>query len=133
MRACRLIVALILIPVISFFAYFLSLLWNNDSSAIDSNGSALGLLVMLAAVFGVSRIAQDVGWTSRAGTSIALASAYFILTWSVYGESVISPDASPHIVWFSLCLAAFMPAVVIMPASAWVWDLYRSREVHIKG
>ncbi len=127
MRASRLIVALFLIPVASLFAYYLALLWDGESTAIDSNGSALGVLVILSAVLGVARIAQDDGWATRAAMSIALACAYFMLTWSVYGDSVISPDASPHFVWFGLCVAAFMPAVVLVPASAWAWEAYRRR------
>ncbi len=127
MRASRLIVATFLIPIAALFAYYLALLWDGQSTAIDSNGSALGVLVILASAFGVSRIAQDEGWAPRAAMSVALASAYFMLTWSVYGDSVISPDASPHLVWFGLCVAAFMPTAVILPASAWAWDAYRRR------
>lgn len=122
-----------LIPVAALFAYYLALLWDGEPTAMDSNGSALGVLVILGAVLGVARIAQDDGWASRAAMSIALACAYFMMTWSVYGDAVLSPDASPHLVWFGLCVAAFMPSVVIVPASAWAWSVYRSREVAIKS
>ncbi|MDW3178012.1 MAG: hypothetical protein R8J94_11535 [Acidimicrobiia bacterium] len=127
MRASRLIVATFLIPVAALFAYYVALLWDRDSGVIDSNGSAMGVLVILGSVLGVSRVAQDESWAGRAAMSIALACAYFMLTWSVYGDSVMSPDASPHLVWFGLCVAAFMPAVVIVPASSWAWESYRRR------
>lgn len=128
MRASRLIVATLLIPAAGLFAYFFALLWNRDGSSIDSNGSALGVLIVLAATFGISRIAHDDRWASRAGTSIALASAYFLLTWTIYGDTVASPDSSPHLVWFGLCVAAFMPAVVMIPLSTWVWHQVRRQD-----
>ncbi len=127
MRASRLIVATFLIPIAALFAYYVALLWDRDSGVIDSNGSAMGVLVILGSVLGVSRVAQDESWAGRAAMSIALACAYFMLTWSVYGDSVMSPDASPHLVWFGLCVAAFMPAVVIVAASSWAWESYRRR------
>lgn len=129
MRASRLIVASVLLAPAALFAYYLALLWNGDSSRIDANGSALGVVIMLAAVLGVSRVAANDGWSERAGTAIALACAYFMLTWSVYGDAVLSPDDSPHLVWFGLCVAAFSPTVVIIPASKWAWSAYRARRI----
>lgn len=128
MRASRLIVATLLIPAAGLFAYYFALLWNRDGSSIDSNGSALGVLIVLAATFGVSRVASDERWAPRAGTAIALASAYFLLTWSIYGDSVASPDASPHLVWYALCVTAFMPAVVMIPLSTWIWHHVRRQD-----
>jgi len=127
MRASRLIVATLLLPVAALLAYYVALQWNGDLTAIDSNGSALGLVAIVAGVFAVSKIAQDEQWPERAGMAIALSCAYFMLTWSVYGDTALSPDSSPHLVWFGLCVAAFSPTVVIIPASKWVWTSYRSR------
>lgn len=127
MRASRLIVATLLVPVAALFSYYVALLWNGDHTAIDSNGSALGIVAVVAGVFAISKTAQDEQWSERAGTAIALSCAYFMLTWSVYGDSVPSPDSSPHLVWFGLCVAAFSPTVVIIPASKWAWTSYRSR------
>lgn len=127
MRASRLIVATLLLPVAALLAYFVALLWNGDHTTIDSNGSALGLVAIVAGVFVISKIAQDERWSERAGTAIALSCAYFMLTWTVYGDSSLSPDSSPHLVWFGLCVVAFSPTVVIIPASKWAWTSYRSR------
>lgn len=126
MRATRLIVATLLIPVAALFSYYVALLWNGDDSSIDNNGSALGVILILGSVIGISRIAQDAGWSYRAFTALGLACAYFVLTWSVYGNAVMSPDASPHMVWFGLSVVAFSPTVVIMPASSWAWHAYRN-------
>jgi hypothetical protein len=127
MRASRLIVATLLLPVAALLAYFVALLWNGDRTTIDSNGSALGLAAIVAGVFIISKIAQEERWPDRAGTAIALSCAYFMLTWTVYGDSSLSPDSSPHLVWFGLCVAAFSPTVVIIPASKWAWTWHRSR------
>ena len=127
MRATRLIVATLLIPVAALFAYYLALLWDGDRTTIDANGAALGVIAILSSVLGISRVAQDELWEQRAATSIALAAAYFMLTWSMYGETVMSPDASPHLVWFGLCVAAFTPVVTLLPASRWAWQHIGSR------
>jgi hypothetical protein len=127
MRASRLIVATLLLPVAALLAYCVALVWNGDRTAIDSNGSALGLAAIVAGVFIISKIAQEERWPERAGTAIALSCAYFMLTWTVYGDSSLSPDSSPHLVWFGLCVAAFSPTVVIIPASKWAWTWHRSR------
>lgn len=127
MRASRLIVATLMIPAAALFAYYIALFWDGDRTVIDSNGSALGVLLLLGSTLGISRTAHDDRWAPRAGTAIALASAYFMLTWSIYGESVTSPDSAPHLVWFGLCLTAFMPTVSMIPASTWLWGRYRSR------
>jgi len=127
MRASRLIVATLLIPVAALLSYFVALNFNFDSSHIDSNGSGVGLIVIIAATFGVSKIADDDRWTDRSGVALALASAYFLLTWVRYGDPALSPDSQPHIVWFGLCVAAFMPTVIIIPASKWAWSAYRTR------
>lgn len=125
MRATRLIVATLLIPVAALFSYYVALLWNGDDASIDNNGSALGVLLVLGSALAIARVAQDDGWSHRAFTALGLACAYFVLTWSVYGNAVMSPDASPHMVWFGLSVVAFTPAVVIMPASSWAWQTYR--------
>jgi hypothetical protein len=127
MRASRLIVASFLIPVASFLSYTLAVRWNGDKTVIDVTGSILGALLIVAAVFGVSRVADDEKWSERAGTSLALASAYFALTWVAYGDPALSSDDAPHVVWFALCVAAFSPAVVIIPASKLAWSTYRKR------
>lgn len=127
MRASRLIVAAMIIPVAAVFSYLVATFLNGDDSYIDSNGSAVGLILVVAAVFGVSRIAEDDRWTDRAGTALALAAAYFALTWVRYGDPSLSVDSQPHIVWFGLCVVAFTPAVVLIPASKWAWSTYRSR------
>jgi hypothetical protein len=127
MRVSRLIVAAILMPIASLCAYFIALHWNGDRGVIDSNGSAIGVLVILGSVLGISRVASDQGWNERAGIAITLACAYFMLTWSVFADLAVSPDDSPHLVWFGLCVAAFTPTVVIIPASKMAWHAYRSR------
>lgn len=127
MRASRLIVASLLIPVAAVFSYLVAINLNGDSSFIDSNGSAVGVLLVVLSVFGISRVADDDRWTDRAGTSLALAAAYFALTWVRYGDPSLSIDSQPHIVWFGLCVAAFTPAVVLIPASKWAWSVYRRR------
>ncbi|MGI9609175.1 MAG: hypothetical protein ACR2NL_02670, partial [Acidimicrobiia bacterium] len=71
--------------------------------------------------------AADEQWSERAGTALALASAYFLLTWVGYGDPSSSADEQPHLIWFGLCVAAFTPTVVIVPASKWAWDSYRRR------
>ena len=129
MRASRLLVATFLIPVFALFAYWMALGWNRDSSVIDANGGAIGLILIIGSVFAVSKIADDDKSTERAGTALALATAYFALTWVRYGDSSASLDPQPHIVWFGLCIAAFMPAVVIIPTSKWVWSWMRSRNM----
>jgi|GEM_PF-1533123 len=127
MRASRLFVATFLVPVAALFAYVMALGWNQDGSFIDANGAAVGLILIVGSVFGVSKVAADEQWSERAGTSLALATAYFALTWVRYGDSSLSVDSQPHIVWFGLCIAAFMPAVVIIPTSKWVWSWMRGR------
>lgn len=129
MRASRLLVAAFLIPVSSLFAYVMALQWNMDGSSIDANGSAIGLILLVGSVFGVSKVADDDKTTERAGTSLALASAYFLLTWVRFGDSATSMDSQPHLVWFGLCIAAFMPAVVLIPLSKWAWASYRERDI----
>ena len=129
MRASRLLLAALLIPASAIFAYATAKGWNQDTSHIDANGGAIGLLVIVGSVFAVSKVASDEKWSERAGTSLALATAYFALTWVRYGDPDLSADAQPHIVWFGLCVAAFMPAVVIIPASKWAWSWARGRRV----
>lgn len=127
MRASRLLVATLLIPITAFVAYTVALYTNFDDSYVDANGSALGAILAVAATFGISKVAADDRWTERAGTALALASAYFLLTWARFGEPALSPDSQPHIVWFAFCVVAFTPAVVLIPASKWAWATYRSR------
>lgn len=133
MRVSRLIVAALLIPVASLFAYFVALHWNGNVSVIDSNGSAIGVLAILGSILGISRVASDHEWSERAGIAIALACAYFMLTWSVFADLAVSPDDSPHLVWFGLCVAAFAPSVVIIPASKMAWQAYRTRRFGDSG
>ncbi len=115
------------IPIAAVFSYYMALNLNLDASYIDTNGSAVGVILVVASVFGISRIADDERWTDRAGTALALAAAYFALTWVRYGDPTLSADAQPHIVWFGFCVVAFTPAVVLIPASKWAWSVYRSR------
>jgi len=127
MRASRLIVAALLIPVAALLAYFVALHFNFDDSYIDSNGSAIGVLLVVASTFGVAKVADDDRWSDRSGVALALGASYFLLTWVRYGDPSLSADSQPHMVWFGLCIAAFMPAVVIIPASKWAWSTYRAR------
>jgi len=127
MRASRLIVATLIIPIAAIISYQIAIYLNGDASYIDSNGSAIGVMLLVAAVFGVSKVADDDRWTDRAGTSLALGSAYFALTWVRYGDPSVSIDSQPHMVWFGACVVAFTPAVVLIPASKWAWSSYRSR------
>ena len=127
MRASRLLVAAFLVPVSSLFAYVVAVGWNHDTSIIDSNGAAIGLLVTIGAVFGVSRVAEDDNWSERAGTALGLATAYFLLTWLRYGDATLSVDEQPQTVWYGMCIAAFMPTVVIIPASKWAWAWLRGQ------
>lgn len=127
MRVSRLIVAGFLIPIAAILAFTIGLEWDGDGSIIDSNGSAIGVVLVVAAVFGISRIAADEQWSERAGTALVLGSAYFLLTWVGYGDPSSSADDSPHLIWYGVCVAAFMPTVVIVPASKWAWASYRRR------
>lgn len=125
MRVLRLLVSGLLVPVAAVSAYNVALQWDGNRSAIDSNGAAIGVMTILASVLVVSRVAQDDGWEQRAAMAIVLACAYFMLSWSMYGDPGSSPDASPHLVWFGLCVAAFMPVVALVPASQMAWYAYR--------
>ena len=127
MRLLRLVFAALLIPLFSTFAYVIALGWNQDLSVIDNNGGGMGLLLLISFVFVVARVADDEDWVHRGFTAIALAVAYFALTWRLRGGTVPSPDPQPHIVWLGLCLAAFSPVVVIMAASTQMWTYWRER------
>lgn len=127
MRAIRLLGAGLLVPAVAIAGYNVALQWDGDRTVIDANGAAVGVMFMLLAVFGVARVADDDGWEQRAVTAIALACGYFMLSWSMFGDSSSSPDASPHLVWFGLCVAAFMPVVAIVPATRWAWSSYRQQ------
>jgi len=126
-QPARLAVATLLIPVAALFAYYAALYSNLDGDFIGALGSTIGVAILLSATLVVSRVAHEVEWTERAGTSVGLASAYFLLTWVRYGDPTLSPDDHPHAVWFGLCLVAFMPSVVLIPLSKWAWSAYRSR------
>ncbi len=123
----RLVLAALLIPLFSAFTYAIALGWNRDMTVIDNNGGGIGILLMITFVFVVARVADADDWVHRGFASVALAVAYFALTWRLRGGVVPSPDPQPHIVWFGLCLAAFSPVSVIMSASTQMWTYWRER------
>lgn len=126
-RAARLLAAALLIPIFAVVAYFVALYSNLNPDSIGAFGSTLGVAVLLSGTLVVSRVAHDEGWSERAGTAIGLALAYFLITWVLFGDPSVSPDDRPHVVWFGVCVVAFMPAVVLMPLSKWAWSSFRNR------
>ncbi len=127
MRLMRLVLAALLIPLFSTFAYLIAVGWNLDTAVIDNNGGGVGILLMVIFVFVVARVADTEDWVHRGFASIALATAYFALTWRLRGGVVPSPDPQPYIVWLGLCLAAFSPVSIIMSASTQMWAYWRDR------
>ena len=126
-RLARLIVAASLIPVAAWTAYFVARYVDGNPDIIDSNGSSLGLFVVVGSLFLISKLATSDGWSERAGISLGLSTAYFLLSWVLFGDPDSSADAAPHVVWFAACVVAFTPAVILMPASQWAWSRLRVR------
>lgn len=132
-RLLRLLVAVGFIPVFAWVGYFVARWIDGNPDVIDNNGSGLGLIILVAGVFAVSRVASDDQWTERAGMSLGLSAAFFLLTWVKYGDATASVDASPHIVWYGVSVLIFTPAVVLSEASRWAWDSIRVRQETLYG
>lgn len=126
-RIARLVVAAGLIPALAWVAYTAARAVDGDPTKIDQNGSALGVTIMMASVFAISRVASPERWTDRAGVSLGLSATYFFITWQLFGDPSAGVDDAPHLVWFGACVAAFSPAVVLIVASKWVWESIRER------
>ena len=126
-RLGRLILAALLWPVASAVTYFAALYIDGEPATINNNGAGLGVLMIAASVFVISRIAAEDKWSERAGITLGLGTAFFLLTWVQFGDPSSSADAAPHLVWFAACVAAFTPAVILIPASKWAWSALRLR------
>lgn len=126
-RLLRLTSACACIPVFGWVGYFVARTVDGNPEMIDNNGGGLGALIIVAGVFAVSRLASSDAWTERAGVSLGLSAAFFLLTWVQYGDPSASVDASPHVVWYAVCVLIFTPAVVLISASRWAWDLLSMR------
>lgn len=113
--------------MLTWLVYLAARYANGDPGYIDGNGSGIGVILMMASVFLVSRVASPEGWTDRAGVSLALSAAYFFVTWVLFGDTRSSIDDAPHLVWYGACVAAFSPAVVLTVASKWAWESFRER------
>lgn len=124
-RILRLIAASIFIPAAAWVAYFVARYIDGNPETIDNNGSGVGLILIIAAVFAASRLADDHEWSDRAAISLGLSAAFFLLSWVRFGDPSQSADAAPHVVWYSVCVVAFTPAVVIISASKWAWSSLR--------
>ena len=123
----RLVLASALIPLLAWVVYTIARYTDGNPEIIDQNGSALGVLLIIASVFGVARIASEDGWSERAGVSLALSAAYFLLTWVRYGDPTVSVDDAPHLVWYGACVAGFTPSVVVTVVLDWAWSSLRAR------
>ncbi len=132
-RLLRLLLAFGLIPVFAWLGYFVARGIDGNPEIIDNNGSGVGLLIIVAGVFAASRVASDEEWTERAGVSLALSAAFFLLTWVKYGDQSTSVDASPHVVWYGVSVLIFTPAVVLSAASQWLWERIRVRQETMYG
>ena len=126
-RLLRLIVAAALIPAGGLAAYGVASYLDGDSTRIDNNGSALGVLLIVASVFGVARVASPEKWSERSAVSLVLSASFFILTWVEYGDPYAGVDDSPHLIWYGVSVLVFTPAVVLMTASRWFWDSVQDR------
>jgi len=124
MRLTRLVIATGLLPVAALATYQIAIRFNGDTGVIDTVGNvvAIGALIVLLAV--ISRLAADADWIGRVGTCLGLGIAYFSLTWAIYGQPGQSVDDAPHLVWLATSIVAFSPAIVIMPATRWAWDVF---------
>lgn len=132
-RILRLLVAVGLIPVFAWVSYFVARGIDGNPEVIDNNGSGLGAIILVTGVFAVSRVASDDEWTERAGVSLALSAAFFLLTWVRYGDNSASVDSSPHVVWYGVSVLIYTPAVVLSAASRWAWDSIRVRRETLYG
>ena len=128
MRWIRLMAAAALIPVAALGAFQLAIRFNGDPTVIDTVGNTFAIAVFVVALAGISRLAATEQWWERLGVAIALGVTYFTLTWVLYGDPGRSVDDAPHLVWLGTSIAAFSPAVVIMPASKWAWANYTARK-----
>ncbi len=126
-RLARILLSGSLIPLAALSAYNMSRYVDGAPATISQNGSALGVIAIIASVFVISRVASPYRWSERAGLSLALSAAYFLLTWVKFGDPANSVDAAPHLVWYGTCVAVFTPAVVLIVASEWAWDSFRAR------
>ncbi len=122
-----------LIPVAAWTAYFVARYVDNNPAVIDHNGSSLGVLIMIGSVFAISKVAHPDEWSERTAISLGLSAAYFLLSWVMFGDPAQSIDQAPHVVWYGLCVAAFAPAVVLIPASQWAWSALASRRGFVGG
>lgn len=125
MRGLRLAVATALLPLAALGAYQLAIRFNGDTAVIDLAGNLLALAMLVLSLLGISRLASDVDWLERLGTALALGVAYFSLTWLIYGDPSRSIDDAPALVWLGTSIVAFSPAIVIIPASKWMWSTLR--------
>lgn len=121
-QVLRLFAAAAIIPATAGSAYFLALNLDGTSTTIGANGSAFGVVLVVAMVFVSSFVAKRDGWSERAAVSLVLSAAYFLLTWVEFGDASSSADAAPHLVWYAACVVAFAPAVVLMVASERAWQ-----------
>jgi len=124
MRLFRLLAAAACLPVAAVLAFQIALRFNGDTGVIDTVGNSFGLVLLVAMLAGISRIAADYDWMGRLGTSLGLAIAYFAMTWTLYGDPGRSIDEAPHLVWLGVSIAAFSPAVVLMPIARWLWEAF---------
>ena len=126
-RLSRLFLAAGLVPGAALAIYLIARHVDGEPETIGNNGSAIGVLLVIAAVFGISFTADSERWSERAGISLGLSAAFFLLTWVEFGDPSASNDASPHLVWYAVCVLVFAPAVILIPASQWVWANLRER------
>jgi len=131
MRLTRLLVATAILPVSALIAYQIAIRFNGDARVIDTAGNVVAIVVLVGLIAGASRVASDIAWTDRVGVALALGIAYFTLTWVLYGDPGRSIDDAPHLVWLGTSIAAFSPAVVIMPASRWAWEVFYERGTNV--
>ncbi len=128
MRLFRLVIAAALLPAAALIAYQIAIRFNGNTSVIDTVGNVVAIVVLIALLAGVSRIAADRDWLERVGTAFGLGFAYFSLTWAIYGDPGRSVDEAPHLVWLGTSIVAFSPAIVIIPAAKWIWENVNSPE-----
>ena len=126
-RILRLVAASVFIPFAAWASYVVARYIDGNPATIDNNGSGVGVIMVVASVFAASRLASDDQWSERAGISLGLSAAFFVLSWVEFGDASLSADSAPHIVWYGLCVAAFAPAVVVVPLSQWAWSSLRIR------
>ena len=125
MRLFRLATATLLLPAAAFAAFQVAIRFNGDTRIIDTTGNVVAIAVLVFLLLGVSRLAADGLWLDRVGTTLGLGTAYFALTWILYGDPGRSIDEAPQLVWFATSIVAFSPAIVVMPAVRWAWTTYQ--------